>query len=159
MGSRGKVIPAMIAAALVAGCVAPAAAPGQTCYTVDGRADRHCTPGALNHGVTQSNIQSTICRHGWTATVRPSSSFTTRLKNEQKILYGEANVSNSELEEDHQLPLGIGGDPRSKFNLWPQPIRFARVKDRMENGLRVAVCNGRMTLADAQQTMLREWTR
>lgn len=152
-------IPALIAAALVAGCVAPAAAPGQTCYAVDGKADRHCTPGALNPDVTQATIHSTICVHGWTATTRPSSAFTTRLKNEQKPLYGEANVSNSELEEDHELPLEIGGNPTSKLNLWPQPIRYARVKDRRENALRAAVCDGKMTLKQAQQTMIGEWTR
>ena len=34
------------------------------------------TPGAINLAVTQSNISSTICKVGWTATIRPPSSFT-----------------------------------------------------------------------------------
>ncbi len=34
------------------------------------RPDRRCTPGAVNPAVTQSTIDSTICRSGWTATVR-----------------------------------------------------------------------------------------
>src|SRR5438552_14002363 len=34
-------------------------------------ADPLRTPGVLNLDVTQANIRSTICRHGWTATIRP----------------------------------------------------------------------------------------
>ena len=33
--------------------------------------DRHCTPGAINPQVTQSNIGSTICKSGYTSTIRP----------------------------------------------------------------------------------------
>ncbi|TML75767.1 MAG: hypothetical protein E6G12_08440 [Actinobacteria bacterium] len=33
-------------------------------------ADPVRTPGVLNPDVTQSNIRSTICRSGWTATTR-----------------------------------------------------------------------------------------
>ncbi|MEU1596054.1 hypothetical protein ABZ468_25155 [Streptomyces sp. NPDC005708] len=36
--------------------------------------DSSCTPGAYNPDVTQSNIHSTICVSGWTATVRPPTS-------------------------------------------------------------------------------------
>jgi len=37
------------------------------------------TPGALNPDVTQATIRSTICRRGWTKTVRPPTSFTSAL--------------------------------------------------------------------------------
>ncbi|MGW4994883.1 hypothetical protein ACWEQ3_46110 [Streptomyces mirabilis] len=36
--------------------------------------DSSCTPGSYNPNVTQSNIHSTICVSGWTATVRPPTS-------------------------------------------------------------------------------------
>ena len=43
-------------------------------------ADPVRTPGVLNPDVTQANIRSTICRHGWTSTIRPPSSYTDALK-------------------------------------------------------------------------------
>src|SRR5262245_29255572 len=38
------------------------------------------TPGVVNPDVTQANINDTICKSGWTATIRPPASFTTALK-------------------------------------------------------------------------------
>jgi hypothetical protein len=38
------------------------------------------SPGMLNPDVTQANIRSTICRHGWTDTIRPPTSYTNALK-------------------------------------------------------------------------------
>ncbi len=35
-------------------------------------ADERCTPGSLNPDVTQASIGATICRGGWSATVRPA---------------------------------------------------------------------------------------
>jgi hypothetical protein len=40
-------------------------------------ADPARTPGVLNPDVTQANIRSTICRRGWTSTIRPPSSYRT----------------------------------------------------------------------------------
>src|SRR5437870_4650432 len=40
------------------------------------RPDPRCTPGAVNPAVTQASIGSTICRGGWTSTVRPRPSVT-----------------------------------------------------------------------------------
>src|SRR5581483_9064980 len=47
------------------------------------------TPGALNPAVTQATIGATICRRGWTATVRPPGSYTNALKVQQMTAYGE----------------------------------------------------------------------
>ncbi|MGH7883797.1 MAG: hypothetical protein ACREN8_13000 [Candidatus Dormibacteraceae bacterium] len=33
--------------------------------------DASCTPGAANLQVNQANIQSTICKRGWSKTIRP----------------------------------------------------------------------------------------
>ena len=38
------------------------------------------TPGATNPAVTQANIQQTICKANYTATIRPPASYTTKLK-------------------------------------------------------------------------------
>src|SRR5256885_9038407 len=88
------------------------AAAAARCTIVAGKADFDCTPGVFNPDVTQSTIGSTICVSGWTATIRPPSSYTTNLKNQQKIIYGEADIPNSDLEEDHLVPLELGGAPR-----------------------------------------------
>ena len=38
--------------------------------------DPRCTPGEVSPAVTQANIESTICRAGYTETVRPPESVT-----------------------------------------------------------------------------------
>ena len=38
--------------------------------------DPACTPGSIDPAVTQKDIRSTICKAGWTATVRPPESQT-----------------------------------------------------------------------------------
>ncbi|NJC73466.1 hypothetical protein HC031_27625 [Planosporangium thailandense] len=137
------------------------------CAIAHGTADAACTPGALNPSVTQETIHSTICVTGWTATIRPPASYTTALKNRQKIPYGEADIPNSELEEDHLIPLELGGAPRDPDNLWPEPRTSAGTtdsgeaaedKDREETALKVQVCRGDITLDEAQQQILADWT-
>jgi hypothetical protein len=135
-------------------------APG--CAYQDGKADRRCTPGAVNPAVTQDNIHQTICVKGWTATVRPSSRYTTMLKTMQLARYGQPPVP-ADYEEDHLIALEIGGDPTNPDNLWPEPRKgkagtTAGDKDPEEGRLHAAVCSGQMELAAAQQTMLLEWT-
>lgn len=130
------------------------------CRVVDGRADTRCTPGVRNRQVTQLNIGSTICRKGWTATVRPPESYTGPLKRRQMAAYGEPSPP-SLYEEDHLISLELGGSPTDPANLYPQPytgVHGARVKDTEENSLNWAVCGGRLTLAEAQAQIVRDWT-
>lgn len=107
-------------------------------------------PGALNPAVTQVSIAQTICLRGWTRTVRPPRAYTERLKREQ-IRARHLRGRLSDYEEDHFIPLELGGAPRDPRNLWPQPWDQARRKDRWELSLNRAVCSGRMSLADAQR--------
>jgi hypothetical protein len=111
--------------------------------------DSNITPGATNPSIIQGNIQDNICNPKWsTSSIRPPTSFTTRLKIEQLAEYGETNVSPRNFEEDHLIPLEIGGDPTNPKNLWPEPYytsipdRGARSKDRVENYLHRRVCGG-----------------
>jgi hypothetical protein len=60
--------------------------------------DSSCTPGSYNPDVTQSNISSTICVSGWTATVRPSTSYTNPLKAQGIIDYGYSDTNMSDYE-------------------------------------------------------------
>jgi len=51
--------------------------------------DPTITPGALNPKVRQSTIKKTICKSGWTKTIRPPVGYTNALKIQQMVLYGE----------------------------------------------------------------------
>jgi hypothetical protein len=113
-------------------------------------ADSVRTPGVLNPDVTQANIRSTICRHGWTETIRPPSSYTDDLKRRQMRQYGETG-SLSDYQEDHLISLELGGSPTDPRNLWPEPYPRASDVDKLENELNSEVCSGQLTLAQAQQ--------
>ena len=63
------------------------------------------TPGATNPAVTQATIGTTICLPGWTATIRPPASYTTRLKTQQIVAYGYADTRTADYEEDHLISL------------------------------------------------------
>lgn len=110
-------------------------------------------PGALNPAVTQATIGTTICLPGWTRTVRPPTSYTTPLKAKQ---IAERNLPGTaaDYEEDHFIPLELGGAPKDPLNLWPEPQTgphaSSGAKDRTENALKAKVCAGTMTLADAR---------
>jgi len=108
------------------------------------------TPGVLNAAVTQATIGATICRRGWTATVRPPTSYTNALKVQQMAAYGETG-SPSAYQEDHLISLELGGDPTDPRNLWPEPYPRASDVDRIENDLNARVCRGALPLAEAQR--------
>jgi len=93
------------------------------------------TPGALNASVRQRTIRRTICRAGWTATIRPSSTYTSALKRKQMPLYGESGLP-SAYEEDHLIPLELGGAPRDPRNLWPEPLAQSDRSDPLETRLK-----------------------
>jgi hypothetical protein len=113
------------------------------------------TPGVLNPSVNQGNLAETVCRQGWTKTVRPPARYTNRLKQQQMKALG-LRGKRSSFEEDHWLPLELGGDPRDPRNLYPQPWPEARRKDVVETALHREVCAGRMTLREAQDR-IRRW--
>lgn len=113
-------------------------------------ADPVRTPGVLNPNVTQANIRSTICRHGWTATIRPPVSYTNALKRKQMRQYGETG-SMSDFQEDHLISLELGGSPTDPRNLWPEPYPRASEMDQIENELNSEICDGKLTLAQAQE--------
>lgn len=113
-------------------------------------ADPVRTPGVVNPNVTQANIRSTICRHGWTATIRPPVSYTNALKVKQMRQYGETG-SPSDYQEDHLISLEMGGNPTDPRNLWPEPYPRAAEMDKIENQLNSEICDGQLTLAQAQE--------
>ena len=107
------------------------------------------TPGVLNAAVTQATIGATICRRGWTRTIRPPTDYTNALKRKQMRLYDEHGPP-AAYQEDHLISLELGGDPTDPRNLWPEPYPRAAAVDRIENDLNARVCAGSLALADAQ---------
>ncbi len=72
----------------------------------------------------------------------------------------DGDMSLKDYEEDHQVPLEIGGSPSSVQNLWPEPrnIRWgATVKDQLENRMHDLLCAGQVTLKTAQIVFMTNW--
>jgi hypothetical protein len=149
------------AAQATAATAAPATAAASCSQSYLPLPDPACTPGATNPDVTQATIGSTICVSGWTATIRPPTSYTNKLKVQGIKDYGYSDTSLSSYEEDHFLPLEVGGAPSDPKNLWPEPHsgnQNAYTKDSVENAVKKAVCAGNATLAAAQNALLTDWT-
>lgn len=113
--------------------------------------------GALNPAVTKDNISKTICVSGWTATVRPPQAYTDALKLKQMKDRGLAEHPGL-YEEDHFIPLCLGGNPTDPNNLWPQPWPQAHQKDEVEVWLKNDVCAGKMSLDAAREAIRTDWT-
>ena len=124
--------------------------------------DPRCTPGTLNPAVTQATISSTICRSGWTATVRPPESITEPEKFASMDAYGDGGPASS-YEYDHDVPLELGGAVNDPRNLWPEPDYSTRSdfylnpKDHLERALNPLVCAHTMPLAEAQRLIASDW--
>jgi hypothetical protein len=129
--------------------------------------DPHCTPGATNPQVTQANLASTVCKSGYTATIRPPEDITGPEKRASEAAYGLTG-SGKTTEYDHLISLELGGDPDSALNLWPEPNATSAAgvnnpKDHIENELKRLVCDavhGRpyLPLAKAQYLIATNWT-
>jgi hypothetical protein len=99
---------------------------------------------------------------GYTATIRPPTSYTNPLKVQSIKAYGYNDTSLSSYEEDHLIPLEVGGSPRNVSNLWAQPhygTYTSLQKDGFENYLHRQVCSGAIQLAEAQSEIAKDWVK
>jgi hypothetical protein len=97
---------------------------------------------------------------GYTKTVRPPAAYTNKLKTKQIREYGYDDTIPKHYEEDHLIPLSIGGNPRSPKNLWPEPRKSewnAAKKDQLEYVIYKMVCNNDIMLKDAQDQISSDW--
>jgi hypothetical protein len=65
-------------------------------------------------------------------------------------------------EEDHLIPLSIGGNPKDERNIWPEPRNTefgAEIKDELELRLMHLVCRGNLPLATAQHDIATDWIK
>jgi hypothetical protein len=149
--------------------VLPAAnASPRQCHEHDGLPDSGCTPGSVSVDVSQASIGSTICSSGYTShgvrsdgrSVRPPTAFTEQLKVSGIAAYGYPDTAVADYEEDHLIPLELGGDGWSPANLWPES-RYgphpASEKDQVENELHRLVCSGQVSLSTAQHAIASNW--
>jgi hypothetical protein len=118
--------------------------------------DSHCTPGALNPAVTQATIHTTICRRGYSSSIRPSTSVTGPEKLASIRAYGMHQGVGS-YEYDHLISLELGGAANDSRNLWPENGASPNLKDKVENYLHTRLCDGRMLLARAQRIIALDW--
>jgi hypothetical protein len=92
--------------------------------------------------------------------VRPPVTFTEPLKVSGIDAYGYVDKSPADYEEDHLVPLELGGDGWNAANLWPEP-RYgphpAVDKDQVENKLHQLVCSGTVDLGTAQRAIALNW--
>lgn len=109
----------------------------------------------------QETIQHTICVPGYTASVRPSTSYTNGVKAKLLRELGLPAADSERYELDHRIPLALGGHPRALANLqlqaWEGP-RGAKAKDVLERRLQLQVCAGKLPLVDVQRSMYFDWS-
>jgi hypothetical protein len=112
--------------------------------------------------VSQANLATTICHHGYTAAVRPPETVTEPEKIASAAAYSYAGPLHT-AEYDHLIPLELGGDPNDAANLWVQPndrpgaTTTFNSKDKLENTLNRLVCSGVMLLATARYAIATNW--
>jgi hypothetical protein len=115
----------------------------------------------LNLDVTPVTQGQTICRPGYTKTVRPSTSFTNGIK--KRLLHEQGmdfDAEKGRYELDHIVALALGGHPRNLHNLTLQPWEGpdgAKRKDRLEVKLQCLVCSGDVPLHEAQDAIWSDW--
>lgn len=105
--------------------------------------DPNCTPGTLD---------TTICKTGYTKSIRPPASITAAEKRANAASYGYSGPM-SDIEYDHLVPLELGGDPNDPRNLWVEPGESPNPKDGVESRLHELVCEGTVPLAAAQEAI------
>jgi hypothetical protein len=132
-------------------------------WAQDSLPDPAVTPGATNPEVTQASIAWTICRRGYARLIRPPRRYTSGLKRRQLRAAAYADQRMRNYEEDHLIPLELGGAPADPRNLWPQPRLGvdgwdADRKDELEGVLNRMVCHGGLPLRQAQEDIAHGWT-
>lgn len=139
--STSNVFPTLSHRIKTSGCVAQGPLP-----------DKRCTPGATLSNITADNV----CVSGYSRSVRKVASS---LKYMVFSEYGITEREPGEYEVDHFIPLELGGS-NDISNLWPEPADPQpgfHQKDRVENFLHKEVCNGTISLEEAQLRIADNW--
>jgi hypothetical protein len=129
----------------------PKAAKNNGCVARGALPDPECTPGA----VMTADLE-VICHQSTRERRHVSASVHRAAFTDYGLSYPQAPGA---FEVDHLIPLELGGD-NTIDNLWPEaawPGPGFREKDRVENYLHRRVCDGSMSLRDAQRLIATDW--
>ena len=116
--------------------------------------NRSLTPGAI-----RSVEQKDVCRadDNDPAWLIPAS-----VQHDVLREYGITGSRAKDYQLDYLIPASLGGTPDVQ-NVWPEPYSNlgwnAHVKDELENRLRQLVCEGRVSLPEAQHDIAGDWTQ
>lgn len=116
--------------------------------------DKACTPGSIFQTATKDDI----CRLGYAKSVR---NVPQEEKNQVYAEYGILSYHSGEYEVDHLISLELGGS-NDIANLWPEPADPRpgfHEKDKVENYLHDQVCNGTLSLQQAQSEIANDWLK
>lgn len=114
--------------------------------------DTACTPGAIIPTASKDQV----CVSGYSKSVR---NVPTAEKRQVYQEYSIASHSPGQYEIDHLVSLELGGS-NDIANLWPEPASPTpgfHEKDAVENYLHTEVCNGHLSLQQAQQEIATNW--
>jgi len=111
-------------------------------YIIDGVEHNICAPyfrtSPFRSATKSEKIKTAVCRAYGITTGCPGSAW----------------------ELDDILPIEMGGK-NVQANLWPQPIKEARVKDHqvedLLGGPKGLICRGKISLANAQRCIITDW--
>jgi hypothetical protein len=122
------------------------------CVASGGLPDPACTPGDIFPNVTKDQV----CTPGYSSSVRnvPASE-----KDAVYAEYGITQHSTGEYEVDHFVSLELGGS-NDISNLFPEaanPTPGFHEKDKVENYLHDQMCQGNLTLQEAQIQIATNW--
>jgi hypothetical protein len=116
--------------------------------------DRYRTPG-----VVLTTNANTICKVGYSKSVRYVSKYTKKLV---YLSYGIIESNPQHYEIDHLISLQLGGSNSIK-NLWPEsyitPVFNAHLKNRLENRLHTLICKGTIPVTEAQIAISNDWIK
>jgi hypothetical protein len=130
----------------------PASAKTAGCVASNDLPDSSCTPGAIIPTATKAQI----CVSGYSSTVR---NVPVAEKNAVYAEYGITSHTAGQYEVDHLISLELGGS-NDITNLWPEaanPVPGFHQKDAFENQLHKEVCDGTISLAEAQKEIATNW--
>ncbi|WP_233835061.1 hypothetical protein [Paraburkholderia sp. ZP32-5] len=117
--------------------------------------------GMLDERVTQQSIGHTICRPGYADTVAPP--FDELMEHKDRLLAARGIGADDGVTFalDRRVPIVLGGSPDARANLdlrpWAGP-QGERRKARATVMLKRCVCEGKLSLAQAQATIVGNWS-
>ena len=115
----------------------------------------------LDERVSQQNIATTICRPGYADTVSPPFDDMMELKDRLLTERGIDAGHGTRYALDRRVPIQLGGSPDAQDNLDLLPWgghKGERRKELLTAKLKRCVCEGRMSLGEAQAAIAGNWS-